>query len=54
MAISSSELNLLESLTRSPAPLGARLEILGLLVDLSGPLDDAGPGLICLVAVSFC
>jgi len=49
IAISSNELNLLESLTRSPAPLGGRFEELGLIVDLSGPLDDAGPGFICFV-----
>ena len=49
IAISSNELNLLESLTRSPAPLGSRCEEVGLIVVLSGPLDDAGPGLICFV-----
>ena len=46
MAISSSELYLLESLTRSLDPLGGLLEILGLVDDLSGILDDAGPGLV--------
>ena len=45
MAILSSELYLLESLTISPDPLGGRLEILGSVDVLSGPLDDAGPGL---------
>ena len=46
MAISSSELYLLESLTRSTDPLGGRLEMLGLVDGLSGSLDDAGPGLV--------
>ena len=46
MAISSSELNLLDSLTISPDPLGGRLEILVLVNDFSEPLDDAGPGLV--------
>ena len=45
MAISSSELYLLESLTRTPDPLGGRLEKAGSIDDFSGPLDDAGPGL---------
>ena len=43
-SISSNELYLLASLTRSPDPLGGQL--LGLVSGLSGPLDDAGPVLI--------
>ena len=44
MAISSSELNLFDSLTISPDPLGGILEVLDLFDGLSGPFDEAGPG----------